>query len=134
MSIDNAAVKEAKAALKEMSIKTKSKMTRQQFVASLIKEIHAKLEAGFQLGEVCAELNKTLPEDQQIKEATFRAYVRSARQEAGIKPIRTWTRRTDKASAKDSLKDDNLAHIKDKSKANTISKTASGFREMDDEL
>lgn len=126
MSIDNEMVKEAKAALKQMSSGKTSRLTRQQFVSSLIKEIHAKMEAGFQLAEICDELNRTLPEDQKIKPGTFRAYVRTARAEAGIKPLKTWTRRNNKEHDKADVK----AKIEVKKKAVNDEPTSKGFREM----
>ena len=126
MSIESESIREAKAALKQMSSSKTSKLTRQQFVTSLIKEIHAKMEAGFQLAEICEELNKALPENRKIKPATFRAYVRTARAEAGIKPLKAWTRR----SKKDQPKAENKANAKDEIEAKEKNSTSAGFREM----
>ena len=95
MTIKSDTLKEAKSALRSMSKKSEKRLTRADFVASLIKEIHEKMEAGFSIAEICEELNRTLPDDQKIKMNTFKTYVRNAREEAGIKPIRTWTRRTE---------------------------------------
>lgn len=96
MTIKSDTIKEAKSALRSMAKKSEKRLTRADFVASLIKEIHEKMEAGFSIAEICEELNRTLPDDQKIKMNTFKTYVRKAREEAGIKPLRTWTRRTDK--------------------------------------
>ena len=87
-------LKHAKAALKSMSAQREKRLTRADFVTSLIKDIHAKMTAGFSLEEICAELNKTLPEDEQLNMNTFKTYVRRARTQAGIAPTRSWTRRT----------------------------------------
>lgn len=116
MSIETESLKNAKQALKAMSARGKSRLTRQEFVSSLIHEIHAKMQAGFKLGEICEELNKTLPDGAQMKETTFRAYVRAARAEAGIKPIKKWTRRTEKKLERDSHAS-NDAHSKGDGKA-----------------
>lgn len=96
MAIQADRLKEAKSALKSMAKKGDRKISKADFVASLIKEIHEKMEAGFSLAEICEELNKTLPEDEQIQLNTFKTYVRTARLEAGMKPLRSWTRRTEK--------------------------------------
>jgi hypothetical protein len=87
-------LKHAKAALKSMSAQREKRLTRADFVTGLIKDIHAKMTAGFSLEEICAELNKTLPEDEQLNMNTFKTYVRRARTQAGIAPTRSWTRRT----------------------------------------
>lgn len=131
MSIESDKLKEARAALKGMSSKTKAKLTKQQFVASLIEDIHAKMAAGFQLAEICEELNKTLPPNEQIMLSTFRAYVRSAREEAGIKPLKSWTRRTPKESKDSSeVKPEANREVSDKKIQST--KTEGQFRNMVD--
>jgi hypothetical protein len=94
MALKTEHLKEAKAALKSMSSQREKKLTRADFVTGLIKDIHAKMTAGFSLAEICEELNKTLPEDDQFKMNTFKTYVRRARTKAGIAPTRAWTRRT----------------------------------------
>lgn len=94
MALKTEHLKEAKAALKSMSAQREKKLTRADFVTGLIKDIHAKMTAGFSLEEICEELNKTLPEDDQFKMNTFKTYVRRARTKAGIAPTRAWTRRT----------------------------------------
>ncbi|VVS96212.1 conserved hypothetical protein [Roseovarius sp. EC-HK134] len=100
MTIKSDKLKEAKSALRLMAKKSEKRLTRADFVASLIKEIHEKMEAGFSIAEICEELNRTLPDDQKIKMNTFKTYVRKAREEAGIKPLRTWTRKANVAPAK----------------------------------
>ena len=100
MTIKSDTLKEAKSALRSMSKKSEKRLTRADFVASLIKEIHEKMEAGFSIAEICEELNRTLPDDQKIKMNTFKTYVRKAREGAGIKPLRTWTRRAEVAPEK----------------------------------
>jgi IS30 family transposase len=100
MTIKSDTIKEAKSALKSMSKKSEKRLTKADFVESLIKDIHEKMEAGFSIAEICQELNKTLPSDKQIKLNTFKTYVRTARKEAGIKPLRTWTRKTEAAPMK----------------------------------
>ena len=112
-----------------MSKKKDKRLTRAAFVTSLIDEIHEKMKAGFKLDEICDELNKTLPEDEQMKKNTFRTYVRNAREEVGIKPLRSWTRRID-AEAEDIPK----RILKDTQKDNTKAKTESNFRDMDGDL
>jgi|GEM_PF-2630243 len=87
-------LKDAKAALKSMSARRGSKLTKADFIANLIQDIHAKMAAGFTLEEICEELNKTLPDGEQLNMNTFRTYVRRARTGAGIAPTRAWTRRT----------------------------------------
>jgi hypothetical protein len=133
MSIESDKLKEARAALKGMSSKTKAKLTKQQFVASLIEDIHAKMAAGFQLAEICEELNKTLPPDEQIMLSTFRAYVRSAREDAGIKPLKSWTRRAPKANEEvaEANSEDNQ-EVNDMKSQGT--KTEGQFRDMAGEL
>ena len=93
-------LKDAKAALKSMSAQREKRLTRADFVTGLIKDIHAKMTAGFSLEEICAELNKTLPDGEQLKMNTFKTYVRRARTQAGIAPTRSWTRRTGPAETK----------------------------------
>lgn len=133
MTIKSEAVKEAKTALKSMSKKKETRLTKAEFVASLINEIHAKMEAGFQLHEICEELNKTLPGDQQIKTNTFRTYVRNAREEAGIKPLRNWTRRTEKPAP--NLTEQKSEGIdKDTTKDIPKKKTEDEFRNMGGDL
>ena len=100
MALKTEHLKEAKSALKSMSKRREMKLTRADFVASLIKDIHAKMTAGFSLEEICAELNKTLPDDEQLKINTFKTYVRRARTQAGIAPTRSWNRRTSPAETK----------------------------------
>jgi nucleoid DNA-binding protein len=93
-------LKDAKAALKSMSARRGSKLTKADFIASLIQDIHAKMADGFSLEEICEELNKSLPDGEQLNMNTFRTYVRRARTGAGIAPTRSWTRRTDSAETK----------------------------------
>jgi IS30 family transposase len=93
-------LKDAKAALKSMSAQREKKLTRADFVTGLIKDIHAKMTAGFSLEEICAELNKTLPDGEQFKVNTFKTYVRRARTQARITPTRSWTRRTGPAETR----------------------------------
>lgn len=100
MALKTEHLKEAKAALKSMSSQREKKLTRADFVTGLIKDIHAKMTAGFSLAEICEELNKTLPEDDQFKINTFKTYVRRARTQAGIAPTRSWTRRTGPAETR----------------------------------
>ena len=133
MTIKSEAVKEAKSALKSMSKKKDTRLTKAEFVASLINEIHTKMEAGFQLDEICEELNKTLPDDQQIKPNTFRTYVRNAREEAGIKPLRNWTRRTEKPTP-NATKQKNEGVDKDTTKNIAKTKTEDEFRNMSGDL
>lgn len=87
-------LKDAKAALKAMSAQREKRLTRADFVTGLIKDIHAKMATGFTLEEICEELNKALPDGEQLKMSTFKTYVRKARTEAGVAPTRAWTRRT----------------------------------------
>ena len=94
MALKTEHLKTAKSALKSMSTRREKKLTRADFVTGLIKEIHAKMTAGFSLEEICEELNKTLPEDEQLNMNTFKTYVRRARTQAGIAPTRAWTRRS----------------------------------------
>lgn len=94
MALKTEHLKTAKAALKSMSTRREKTLTRADFITGLIKDIHAKMTAGFSLEEICAELNKTLPEDEQLNMNTFKTYVRRARTQAGIAPTRAWTRRT----------------------------------------
>lgn len=96
MAIKSETVRDAKSALKSMSKRNEKKLTKADFVGSLIKEIHEKMEAGFSIAEICEELNKTLPEGERMKLNTFKTYVRRAREDAGIAPLRTWTRRAKK--------------------------------------
>jgi hypothetical protein len=93
-------LKHAKAALKSMSAQREKRLTRADFVTGLIKDIHAKMTAGFTLEEICEELNKALPDGEQLKMNTFKTYVRKARTEAGVAPTRAWTRRTGPAPAR----------------------------------
>ena len=94
MALKTEHLKEAKSALKSMSTRREKTLTKADFIASLIQDIHAKMTAGFSLEEICEELNKTLPEDEQLNMNTFKTYVRRARTQAGIAPTRAWTRRT----------------------------------------
>lgn len=100
MALKREHLKEAKSALKSMSKRREKKLTKADFVASLIQDIHAKMTAGFSLEEICEELNKTLPDGQQLNMNTFKTYVRKARTEAGIAPTRPWTRRASPADLK----------------------------------
>ena len=93
-------LKDAKAALKSMSTRREKKLTKADFVTSLIQDIHAKMTAGFSLEEICEELNKTLPDGEQFNMSTFKTYVRRARTQAGIAPTRSWTRRVSPAENK----------------------------------
>ena len=100
MALKTEHLKEAKSALKSISKRREMKLTRADFVASLIKDIHAKMTAGFSLEEICAELNKTLPDEEQLNMNTFKTYIRRARIEAGIAPTRSSTRRASTAETK----------------------------------
>lgn len=94
MALKTEHLKDAKAALKAMSARREKTLTKADFIASLIRDIHAKMADGFSLEEICAELNKTLPDDGKLQKNTFKTYVRKARIEAGIAPTRSWTRRS----------------------------------------
>ncbi len=100
MALKTEHLKEAKSALKSMSKRREKKLTKADFVASLIQDIHTKMTTGFSLEEICAELNKTLPDGEQLNMNTFKTYVRRARTQAGIAPTRSWTRRTGPADTK----------------------------------
>ncbi|MCL3883897.1 hypothetical protein [Marivita sp. GX14005] len=100
MALKRKHLKEAKSALKSMSTRREKKLTRADFVAGLIQDIHKKMMAGFSLEEICEELNKTLPDGEQLNMNTFKTYVRRARTQAGIAPTRSWTRRTRPANTK----------------------------------
>jgi IS30 family transposase len=125
MTIKSDTLKEAKSALRSMSKKSEKRLTRADFIASLIKEIHEKMEAGFSIAEICEELNRTLPDDQKIKMNTFKTYVRKAREEAGIKPLRSWTRRIEVAPKKSGS---------DASKEEPKRKTETDFRDQGGDL
>ncbi|PWL28087.1 hypothetical protein [Marivita sp. XM-24bin2] len=128
MALKTEHLKEAKAALKSMSAQREKKLTRADFVTGLIKDIHAKMTAGFSLEEICEELNKTLPEDDQFKMNTFKTYVRRARTKAGIAPTRTWTRRTGPTEPK-------IQTIPDKGKTKVQKEDpASDFRDQGGDL
>lgn len=101
MAIKSEMVKDAKSALRSMSKKSEKQLTKADFVASLIKEIHEKMQAGFSISDICEELNKTLPDSEKMKLNTFKTYVRRAREDAGIEPLRTWTRRTEPSAKVD---------------------------------
>jgi IS30 family transposase len=100
MALKTEHLKEAKSALKSMSKRREKKLTKADFVASLIQDIHAKMTTGFSLEEICEELNKTLPDGEQLNMNTFKTYVRRARTQAGIAPTRSWNRRTSPAETK----------------------------------
>ena len=100
MALKTEHLKDAKAALKSMATRREPNLTKAEFIAGLIQDIHAKMAAGFTLAEICEELNKTLPEDEQLNMNTFKTYVRRARTQAGIAPTRSWTRRTGPAETK----------------------------------
>lgn len=135
MSIDSDKLKEAKQALKAMSPRGRGRLTKQGFVTSLIREIHAKMEAGFKLSEICEEVNKSLPEGSQMKESTFRAYVRNARKEEGIEALKKWTRRTDKEGETETVaggsKADKVSK-EAKNKSTEKTSTADDYRHMGD--
>lgn len=94
MALKTEHLKDAKAALKSMSARHEKKLTKADFVAGLIQDIHAKMASGFSLEEICGELNTLLPDGDQLNMNTFKTYVRRARTQAGIAPTRSWTRRT----------------------------------------
>lgn len=48
-------LKQAKLALKSMSTRREKKLTKADFIDSLIQDIHAKMAAGFSLEDICAE-------------------------------------------------------------------------------
>ena len=100
MALKREHLQEAKSALKSMSTRREKKLTKADFVTSLIQDIHAKMTAGFSLEEICEELNKTLPDGEQLNMNTFKTYIRRARIEAGIAPTRSWTRRASTAETK----------------------------------
>jgi len=93
MALKTEHLKDAKAALKSMSARREKKLTKADFIASLIRDIHAKMADGFSLEEICEELNTTLPDHGKLNMNTFKTYVRKARIEAGVAPTRAWTRR-----------------------------------------
>lgn len=109
MAIRSNKLKEVKTALKSMSKGSHGGITKAEFIASLIKDIHEKMLAGFKLEEIWEEVNKPLDEQDKITLNTFRTYVRKAREEAGMEATRSWTRRTEKpvkdASKKDAKED-----------------------------
>lgn len=94
MALKTEHLKDAKAALKAMSARREKTLRKAEFVTSLVHDITAKMKAGFTLEEICEELNKALPDGEQIKLTTFKTYIRKARTEAGVAPTRAWTRRT----------------------------------------
>lgn len=129
MTIKSEKLNEAKSALKLMSKKKQTRLTKAEFVASLIEQIHDKMQSGFKLHEICEELNKTLEEEDQIKTNTFRTYVRNAREEAGIKSLRKWTRRTEK-TASDTAKHKTEDVDNDTKKNIEKTKTEGQFRDI----
>ena len=82
MAIKSDAIKDAKSALRSMAKTSEKRLTKADFVQSLIKEIHANMEEGHSIAEICEELNKTLPDSQKMALNTFKTYVRKAREEA----------------------------------------------------
>ncbi|MFV1877767.1 hypothetical protein [Nioella sp.] len=94
MALNPEHLKDAKAALKAMSARREKTLRKADFIAGLIHDIHTRMADGFSLEEICEELNKALPEGEQLKMNTFKTYVRKARTEAGVAPTRAWTRRT----------------------------------------
>lgn len=100
MTLKREHLKGAKSSLKSMSTQRERRLTKADFVAALIGDIHVKMADGFSLKEICEELNKTLPDGEKINMNTFKTYVRRARIEAGIAPTRSWTRRTDPAETR----------------------------------
>ena len=128
MALKTEHLKDAKAALKSMSARREKTLRKADFIAGLIHDIHAKMAAGFTLEEICEELNKALPDGEQLKMNTFKTYVRKARTEVGVAPTRAWTRRTDPPVTKTPT-----SMIKGRS--NTPKEDpASGFRDQGGEL
>lgn len=128
MALKTEHLKDAKAALKSMAARREPNLTKADFIAGLIQDVHAKMAAGFTLAEICEELNKTLPDGEQLNMNTFKTYVRRARTQAGIAPTRAWTRRTGLCGPK-------APNIPIKGKPNTPKEDpASGFREQGGEL
>ena len=118
MAITSDTLKEVKAALKSMSKGNQKRIKKADLVGSMIAEIHEKMLSGFTLEDICKEINKTLDEQDRIALNTFRTYVRSARQEAGMKPTRSWTRksyakREDQEVKKENRKNDTAADFRD---------------------
>ena len=128
MALKTEHLKDAKAALKSMATRREPNLTKADFIAGLIQDIHAKMAAGFTLAEICEELNKTLPDGEKLPTNTFKTYVRKARTEAGIAPTRAWTRRTGPSGPKPTA-------TLIKGRASTPKEDpASGFREQGGEL
>lgn len=128
MALKTEHLKDAKSALKSMSARREKKLTKADFVAGLIQDIHAKMAAGFSLEEICKELNKTLPDADKLNMNTFKTYVRRARTQAGIAPTRSWTRRT-------SPKDTNIKTTPDKGRTKGQKEDpASDFRDQGGDL
>lgn len=128
MALKTEHLKDAKAALKSMAARREPNLTKADFIAGLIQDVHAKMAAGFTLAEICEELNKTLPDGEQLNMNTFKTYVRRARTQAGIAPTRAWTRRTGPSGPKPTT-------TLIKGKPNTPKEDpASGFREQGGEL
>lgn len=128
MALKTEHLKDAKAALKSMSARREKKLTKADFIASLIRDIHAKMADGFSLEEICEELNTTLPDHGKLNMNTFKTYVRKARIEAGMSPTRSWTRRTGLADPKM-----NTASMKGRTEV-PKEKPASDFRDQGGEL
>jgi hypothetical protein len=128
MALKTEQLKEAKAALKAMSARREKTLTKADFIASLIRDIHAKMADGFSLEEICMELNRALPSDEQLRMNTFKTYVRRARTEAGVAPTRAWTRRIDPPATK-------TPNSLIKGRSNTPKEDpATGFRDQGGEL
>lgn len=127
MGIDRKYIDEAKKNLKIIKGKEKSNLTGKQFVAALIQDIHAKMKEGHKIHDIWSEINDPLPDDDKIKEGTFRRYVQMAREEAGLEPIKKWTRQVEKEKQKTSK-----ANEVENSEDQKERKTESDFRDTRD--
>jgi hypothetical protein len=133
VKIDEKNVAEAKRILKQTSTRGKPGLTAKEFVASLINEIHAKMAEGFTVTQLWEQVNETLPEGSKIQKSTFGRYVQIAREEAGITPVKKWTRK-EKVDDQGGDKKITEAKMKDNIKADQKDKTEGDFRNTGEDL
>lgn len=122
-----------------------TKQTRRSALKELVSEIaedvHERMNQGFTIPQIVAQLNSIRDEDNQINEQTFRSYLQSARREKNLEPVQKRTKKAKPHPARSPSKkveprgrNQEMAKPRTQPKDDSRQQSAAEFRYMDKDV
>lgn len=136
-------IQSARQALASLDV---TKQTRRSALKELVSEIaedvHERMNQGFTIPQIVAQLNSIRDEDNQINEQTFRSYLQSARREKNLEPVQKRREKTkphparspSKKKAEARSRNQEMAKPRTQPKDDSRQQSAAEFRYMDKDV